>query len=78
MDKWQKLKGFLTEGKQNIPKDLLVSKSILFEEILDVMEELDKKELSELKKECSTCKSDNSHENCLGCIEYGHWELKGE
>ena len=32
----------------------------------------------ENKKECSTCKSDNSHENCLGCIEYGHWELKGE
>lgn len=78
MDKWQKLKGFLTEGKQNIPKDLLVSKSIFCEEILDIMEELDKKELSELKKKCSTCKSDNSHENCLGCIEYGHWELKGE
>ena len=32
----------------------------------------------ENKKECSTCKSDNSLENCLGCIEYGHWELKGE
>ena len=32
----------------------------------------------ENKKECSACKSDNSHENCLGCIEYGHWELKGE
>ena len=30
------------------------------------------------KKECSTCKSDNSLENCLGCIEYGHWEPKGE
>ena len=32
----------------------------------------------ENKKECSSCKSDNSLENCLGCIEYGHWELKGE
>lgn len=31
----------------------------------------------ENKKECSTCKSDNSLKNCLGCIEYGHWELKG-
>jgi hypothetical protein len=31
----------------------------------------------ENKKECSTCKSVKSHENCLGCIEYGHWELKG-
>ena len=82
MDKWQKLKGFLTEGKQNIPKDLLVSKSSLFEEILMIMEELDSRELSELKgenrKECSTCKSDNSLENCLGCIEYGHWEPKGD
>ena len=51
MDKWQKLKGFLTEGKQNIPKDLLVSKSIFCEEILDIMEELDSRELSELKGE---------------------------
>ena len=44
--------------------------------------EIVEKHISELKgenkKECSTCKSDNSHENCLGCIEYGHWELKGE
>ena len=32
----------------------------------------------ENKKECSTCKSDNSLENCLGCIEYEHWELKGD
>lgn len=51
MDKWQKLKDFLTEGKQNISKDLLVSKSNLFEEILMIMEELDKKELSEMKGE---------------------------
>ena len=32
----------------------------------------------ENKKECSTCKSDNSLENCLWCIKYGHWELKGD
>ena len=134
MDKWQKLKDFLTEGKQNISKDVFVSRPSVFEEILDIMEELEKRELSELKenkkplqaeleeikaeigkiktadggdflerpaidiiyeaqkildkhiselkgenkKECSTCKSDNSLENCLGCIEYGHWESKGE
>lgn len=30
----------------------------------------------ENKKECSTCKSDNSLKNCLGCIEYGHWKPK--
>lgn len=51
MDKWQKLKDFLTEGKQNISKDLLVSKSSLFEEILEIMEELEKRELAELKGE---------------------------
>ena len=42
-----------------------------YEQLIEAME-------GENKKECSTCKSDNSHENCLGCIEYGHWELKGE
>ena len=51
MDKWQKLKGFLTEGKQNLPKDVYVSRPKVFEEILDIMEELDKRELAELKGE---------------------------
>ena len=46
MDKWQKLKGFLTDGKEHITKDFYVSRPSVFEEILDIMEELEKRELS--------------------------------
>ena len=51
MDKWQKLKGFLAEGKQNLPKDVYVSRPSVFGDILAIMEELDKRELAELKGE---------------------------
>ena len=50
MDKWQKLKGFLTDGKEHITKDFYVSRPSVFEEILDIMEELEKREVSEIEK----------------------------
>ena len=50
MDKWQKLKDFLIDGKEHITKDFYVSRPSVFEEILDIMEELEKREVSEIKK----------------------------
>ena len=50
MDKWQKLKDFLTDGKEHITKDFYVSRPSVFEEILDIMEELERRETSELEK----------------------------
>lgn len=51
MDKWQKLKGFLTDGKEHITKDFYVSRPSVFEEILDIMEELEKREqMSDIEK----------------------------
>ena len=55
MDNWQKLKDFLTEGKQNNQKDVFVSRPSVFEEILVIMEELEKRESSELIL-CKDCK----------------------
>ena len=51
MDKWQKLKDVLADGKEHLPKDVYVSRPSTFEEILGIMEELEKRELSELKGE---------------------------
>ena len=50
MDKWQKLKDFLTDGKEHITKDFYVSRPSVFEEILDIMEELEKREAHEILK----------------------------
>ena len=50
MDKWQKLKDFLKDGKEHITKDFYVSRPSVFEEILDIMEELEKREVSELEE----------------------------
>lgn len=44
VNKWQKLKDFVAEGKENIPKGVLSSRRDAFGEILDIMEELDKRE----------------------------------
>ena len=62
MDKWQKLKGFLTYGKEHITKDVYVSRPSVFEEILNIMEELEKRELSELKRD--KCDNDHDCEHC--------------
>lgn len=57
MDKWQKLKDILADGKEHFPKDVYVSRPSVFEEILDIMEELEKRELAELKGEKNDIKN---------------------
>lgn len=72
MDKWKKLKDFLTDGKEHIAKDYYVSRPSVFEEILDIMEELEKRESFELEQnKCNSCQNntDELSGECYECVK---------